>query len=205
MKENKVSKKALLIKTVFGLYCLATDAFILRNVYLHLGMNTMNDFLTHTVYLCLGTNLGEKKTNLNVAIDWINLWCGSVKHASGIYKSAAWGYESMNEFYNQCLEIKTELNPELLLEKLLLIENNMGRDRISDSYIDRIIDIDILLYEDLLMVTDKLILPHPRMAARRFVLAPMVDLAPDLLHPVLGKTMERLLKECMDEGIVERV
>jgi 2-amino-4-hydroxy-6-hydroxymethyldihydropteridine diphosphokinase len=159
----------------------------------------MKSFL-HTIYLCLGTNLGNKGINLDLAIEHISEHCGTVIGKSGVYSSTAWGYESENEFYNQCLKIETHLTPDQLIDTLLSIEEEMGRTRGSSGYTDRKMDIDVLFYDSIVINTAKLILPHPRIAGRRFVLAPMAELAPDFIHPLLELSMKKLLKVCTDKG-----
>jgi len=159
----------------------------------------------HTVFLCLGTNLGDKQSNLDLAIAHIVKHCGEVKGQSGVYKSEAWGYESENDFYNQCLKIETHFTPDQLIDILLSIERDMGRPGASTTYADRMMDIDVLFFDDMDIQTGRLVVPHPRIAERRFVLAPMTELAPDLVHPVIKKSMRVLLEECEDEGEVRKI
>jgi len=156
----------------------------------------------HTVYLCLGTNLGDKAANLTRAIEHISECCGVVCRRSGIYLSSAWGYKSENEFYNQCLKIETNFEADELIDRLFSIEEDMGRVRESSDYKDRLMDIDILFFDDLVMETYKLIVPHPRIGDRRFVLVPMKELAPDHIHPLIEKTISELLEECKDKSVV---
>ena len=164
----------------------------------------MKSFL-HTIYLCLGTNLGDKQFNLNQAMEYISKNCGAVIEKSGVYTSTAWGYESENVFYNQCLKIETQLAPDQLIDTLLSIEKDMGRTRESSGYTDRMMDIDVLFYDSMRINTDKLIVPHPRIEERRFVLAPMAELAPDFIHPLLNQSMKVLLEECTDKGTARRI
>lgn len=159
----------------------------------------------HRVYLCLGTNLGDRSANLEQAIERIKESCGAVCGQSSVWASSAWGYQSENEFYNQCLEIETRYAAHELIDKLLCIENEMGRIRDSISYKDRLMDIDILFFDDLVVQSKKLILPHPRIAERRFVLAPMKELAPDYIHPVIERSISVLLEECRDKGVVMKM
>lgn len=159
----------------------------------------------HSVYLCLGTNLGDKQKNLGTASDLISNSCGNIVKCSGIYLSSPWGYDSSNEFYNQCLKLETELAPEELLEKVLEIELVMGRERKGMKYSDRIIDIDILFYDSSAYVSGRLVIPHPRMAERLFVLKPMMELDPELKHPVLQETLKVLLEKCTDDPGVRRL
>ncbi len=163
----------------------------------------MKSFL-HTIYLSLGTNLGNKQINLNLAIELISKRCGALIGKSGVYISSAWGYESENEFYNQCLKIETQLTPDQLIDTLISIEEDLGRTRGSSGYADRMIDIDVLFYDDFVLQTARLVIPHPRMLERLFVLAPMAELAPDFIHPLRELSMKVLLKECTDTGIARR-
>lgn len=165
----------------------------------------MTKSILHTVYLCLGTNLGDKQSNLDLAIAHITDQCGEVKRESAVYKSPAWGYESKNEYFNQCLKIETHLTPNQLIDIMLLIEREMGRPDASITYADRMIDIDVLFFDDMVINKDKLVVPHARIAERRFVLAPMTELAPGLIHPLLGKTVKVLLDDCKDKGNVVRI
>ena len=113
-------------------------------------------------YLSLGTNLGNKTENLQNAIEGIAEKVGNIRKISGVYKTASWGFES-EDFYNCCVEVSTYHAPEKLLSILLQIESNLGRSRIdSDTYLDRNIDIDILLFEDEIIFSKTLTVPHPK-------------------------------------------
>ena len=156
------------------------------------------------VYLLLGSNLGDKVALLAAARERIGESCGRVTAASPLYESEPWGFEADSWFVNQALELNTAINPYLLLLMLLNIERDLGRQRngIKKGYASRHIDIDMLYYDDLVANTDDLILPHPRLQERRFVLLPLCDIAPELVHPVLGLTQRELLERCPDESIV---
>jgi 2-amino-4-hydroxy-6-hydroxymethyldihydropteridine diphosphokinase len=149
------------------------------------------------VYLLTGGNLGDREKNLQQAADHINATCGQIVRSSSFYETAAWGKTDQPAFLNQALELHTRLRPEALMEQLLDIESAMGRKR-TEKMGPRIIDIDMLLYEDKIMDTSLLKLPHPALPQRRFALAPLADIAPGIVHPVLGKTISRLLQECSD-------
>ncbi len=159
----------------------------------------------HTVYLCLGTNLGDKKENLGRALKLIGNGCGTVIRVSGIYVSGSWGYESNNDFYNQCLELETGFGPEELLKLLLEIEQMMGRARKGMGYADRVIDIDILFYNSLVLEIDHLHIPHPRIPERMFVLKPMMELDPEFVHPLLQDTISVLAEKCKDSSEVKKL
>jgi 2-amino-4-hydroxy-6-hydroxymethyldihydropteridine diphosphokinase len=148
----------------------------------------------HTITLLLGTNLGEKENNLVAAIILIETSIGRVFKKSAIYESTPWGFQSNNNFLNQAIQVMSELSPAELLKTCKSIEQKMGREN-SDPmiYADRIIDIDILFYDDLVLNTNDLTIPHPRLHERKFALIPLCDIMPDYLHPILKKTLKNLL------------
>ena len=149
-------------------------------------------------YLSLGTNLGNKTENLQNAIEGIAEKVGNIRKISGVYKTASWGFES-EDFYNCCVEVSTYHAPEKLLSILLQIESNLGRSRIdSDTYLDRNIDIDILLFEDEIIFSKTLTVPHPKMLLRKFVLVPLVEIAPTFFHPIERKQLTFCLQSCED-------
>lgn len=127
--------------------------------------------------------------------------CGVVVMHSPVYETAAWGVTDQPDFLNQVLMVRTELEPEVLLDTVLGIERSLGRERIQ-RWGSRLIDIDILYYGQTVLNTPRLALPHPWLHRRRFVLVPLVDLAPDFVHPILGKTNAELLATLPDEGEV---
>jgi len=149
-------------------------------------------------YLSLGTNLGNKTENLQNAIEGIAEKVGNIRKISGVYKTASWGFES-EDFYNCCVEVSTYHAPEKLLSILLQIESNLGRSRIdSDTYLDRNIDIDILLFEDEIIFSKTLTVPHPKMLLRKFVLVPLAEIAPTFFHPIERKQLTFCLQSCED-------
>lgn len=146
-----------------------------------------------TAYIGLGTNIGDKRRNLITAAALLAERAGDVLALSGFYESEPWGFHSDNMFLNAALRMETDLSPEELLLTTEAIEKDMGRTMKSDgTYHDRIIDIDILLYDDLTLQTPKLTLPHPHMHERQFVLEPLTEIAPNVVHPVLRQTIARL-------------
>lgn len=148
------------------------------------------------VYLGLGTNLGEKERNLNEAMLHINTETGQVIRQSSFYHSLPWGYASVNHFLNAVILINTHFTPEELLAELKTIERKMGRKaKTDDKYTDRIIDIDILLYENRIITAPGLVIPHPHIPLRDFVLIPFAEIAPEIIHPALGKTILELKEE----------
>ncbi len=145
-------------------------------------------------YLSLGSNLGDKKQNLEKSIQLIAEAVGTVSAISSIYETEPWGYESPNSYFNMVIRIETNLSPTQLLSETQDIEKKMGRIKKTSgtSYQDRIIDIDLILYGDLILNTPKLTLPHPRFHERRFVMEPLNEIAPDLVHPVSQKMIKDL-------------
>ena len=152
------------------------------------------------VYVGLGTNLGDKEQNLRDAVQKIEEQIGKVVSLSAFYVTAPWGFVSENSFLNAAACVETDLLPLDVLRETQLIERELGRTKksVNGVYSDRLIDIDLLLYEDLVLsVTSpsgaELNLPHPLMTERDFVMKPLAEIAPDLVHPVLGKTMRELI------------
>jgi len=141
----------------------------------------MSSQKNHTVYLALGTNLGKKNQNLLIAISLIAERIGILSAISSVYETAPWGFESNNSFLNQVVKVETDLLPLDLLKKTQELEKEMGRTQKSNnSYQDRIIDIDIILYDDLSFESKELTLPHPLYKKRDFVLKPLIEIAPHL-------------------------
>ena len=151
-----------------------------------------------TAFLSLGSNLGDRLANLKVAVEKIEESDKiEVKEVSPVYETQPLGYEGQGWFLNLVAEVQTSLEPSVLLERLLSIEDRMGRIR-EKKWGPRNIDLDILLYDDRTVCSERLTIPHPRMHERRFVLAPLAQIAPDLLHPRLKKSVEELLVCCRD-------
>ena len=148
-----------------------------------------------TTYLSLGSNVGDRTDNLKNVINSIENLVGKVNKISKFYENPAIGFDGDN-FVNICIELVTHLSPNELLNSLLNIENEYGRKRLkSGEYSSRIIDIDIIFYENLSVNQNGLVIPHPRMHSRHFVLIPMCDLNPDFIHPVLGLKISQLLDQ----------
>ena len=146
------------------------------------------------VYLGLGTNLGEKERNLHDAVIALGSEVGNVLRLSSFHASRPWGFKSENNFLNAVMLIETNLSPFELLNITQDIEKNLGRIKKSDvNYTDRIIDIDILLYDNLIIDQPKLKIPHPLLTERDFVLIPLAEIAPDLIHPLLKKKIIELV------------
>ena len=157
----------------------------------------------NTAYLLIGGNLGNRYAYLQEAVQNIQQFCGNIVHSSAIYETAAWGKTDQPSFYNRALAVETELSPEQLMQKLLDIETAMGRKR-SEKMGPRIIDLDILLIDGLVISSTLLQLPHPALPMRRFALLPLAEIAPDLVHPLLKKTINELLTDCTDELDVQK-
>lgn len=150
-------------------------------------------------YISLGSNKGDKFKNLQDAIDGIHLKVGGVKLISRVYKSPAFGFIG-DDFLNTCLIVETRLDPEKLMQELLVIEKGLGRTRHKKKgYQSRLIDLDIIFFEDEIINTKTLKLPHPEMHKRKFVLKPLFDIASKLKHPKLDKDISILLEECEDK------
>ena len=147
-------------------------------------------------YLLLGSNLSDPATQLAKAKKYLAIE-GEILKESRLYQTAAWGNTDQPDFLNQVIIINTKLDALVLLKKILEIENKMGRRRTIKNA-PRIIDIDILFYNDEIIQEQELIVPHPAIVQRRFVLVPLAELDPAFIHPVLNKTISRLLSECRD-------
>lgn len=151
----------------------------------------------------MGSNIGDRKQNISIASGNINDTIGRIISRSSFYETEPWGFNDENFFLNQSIIIKTTLTPETILKELMTIEEMMGRTRKEKRYASRIIDLDILFYDDMIIETPQLIIPHPLLHKRRFVLKPLAEIAPEMIHPVFKKTIHHLLAECDDKMKVE--
>lgn len=160
--------------------------------------------IVRTTYLSLGSNTGNRLETLQNALNCISERIGHVKKVSPVYQTKSWGFNS-GDFLNACLEVATNLTPETLIETILDIENNLGRKRKdSSNYEDRTIDIDILLFEDEIIFYNNLKVPHPKMLDRKFVLVPLAEIAPNVIHPIVKKNIQTCLLQCDDTGTIEK-
>jgi len=162
---------------------------------------------SNTAYILLGGNLLDVKHTFELAILEITRKIGRVSQQSPLYKSEAWGFESDHDFLNQVIELKTNLSAQNLLVSVLEIEQHLGRIRHPESvgFSSRIIDIDILYYNDEVLKSNHLVVPHYAMHERLFTLLPLNDIIPNYIHPVLKKTNAELLDLCTDKNIPVKI
>ena len=157
--------------------------------------------MDHTIYLSLGTNLGNRLANLETAIQYLESRFNSLKRSS-IYETPPWGFKEQPPFRNMVVVVQSNYSPRKVLKIIKSIEKKMGR-KTSFRYGPRLIDIDILLYDQIIFKSEWLIIPHPRIADRAFVLVPLAEIAPDLVHPELEENIQELLKY-FDTGCIKR-
>ena len=158
----------------------------------------------NSTYLLLGSNMGNSTELLSNAIEQIENKIGPLLLQSNLYATAAWGNTSQPDFLNQVIKVATNLEAAKTLEKILSIEKKMGRLRTIKNA-PRIIDIDILFFNNEIINRSDLIVPHPEIQNRRFVLTPLHEIAPQMIHPVLNKTIEQLLSQCPDQLAVKKI
>ena len=159
---------------------------------------------SESVFVLLGSNLGDRELLVNQASKMIGERCGKIVAKSRLYESEPWGFKSEHWFLNQVVKIETALSPDDLMKELLEIEKELGRDRSvpHEGYVSRPMDLDILYFGNEIIDTQMITAPHPRLHERRFTLLPLCDIAPDYVHPVMKKTNLQLLDECQDVGKV---
>jgi len=156
-------------------------------------------------YLSLGTNQGNKLENLQKAINLIDDRVGGIQKISSVYQTPSWGFEGEN-FFNICIKVSTYQQPEVLLSSLLEIEQELGRLRSSEKgYQNRKIDIDILLFDDEIIFSKLLIVPHPKMLDRKFVLIPLAEIAPNELHPIKKTQLSVCAQNCNDASEISMI
>lgn len=158
----------------------------------------------NTAFLLTGGNLDDRFNNLQNGLELIEHNCGIISNRSSVYKTAAWGFTAQPDFYNQALELHTSFSPEALMQTLLSIEEQMGRKR-DIKMGPRRIDIDILLMDDIILTSPFVTIPHPLLAERRFALTPLAEIAADIVHPIMHKTIKTLLAECKDNLPVYKI
>lgn len=157
----------------------------------------------NNIYLLLGSNIGDSKRQLTNAIKHIQQQIGKVSRQSNLYVTAAWGKTDQPDFLNQVIVVKTALSPAKTISTILSIEKEMGRVR-TEKNAPRIIDIDILFFNKDIIKEQHLIVPHPEIQNRRFVLVPMNELSPNFKHPVFQQSIHHLLKNCKDRLDVKK-
>jgi 2-amino-4-hydroxy-6-hydroxymethyldihydropteridine diphosphokinase len=157
----------------------------------------------NTAYILLGTNLGDKITNIKTACGLIDLEAGKVVKSSGLYETSPWGNTDQSYFINQVIALETIHEAEKLLEILLEIEKKMGRVRML-KWGERIIDLDILYFNNSILSSERLTIPHPELHRRRFTLVPLCEIAAGYVHPMLQLTNQVLLDGCEDRGAVTK-
>lgn len=147
------------------------------------------------VFLSLGSNLNDRQANLETAILELSKRAGRLMSRSEILEYEAWGYDSNNNFLNMAIAMESILSPQELLDLIIDIESTMGRTNTKGGYSDRPIDIDIIFFDDLVFQSPDLTIPHPLMQNREFVLKPLSEIASEIVHPVLGQSVGRLLAD----------
>jgi len=158
------------------------------------------------VYLALGGNVGNVSATFDVAIEAIKTKIGQIRAASSRYRTAPWGNKNQDDFLNMVLAAVTILQPQAVLATIMEIEKAMGRNRDqANRNAPRTIDIDILFYGQQIIESDQLAVPHPRLHLRNFVLTPLVEIAPALIHPGLHKTMNELFAARSDRSLVQKI
>lgn len=156
------------------------------------------------VFILLGGNVGDKSKIFNLTISHIANQIGPIAQISSIYATESWGFKS-DLFWNQLLIVETQHGPFEVLERTQSIEKELGRTKKGGNYENRTIDLDILYYDDLILSTPGLIIPHPQIARRKFALAPLDEIAPDKIDPVLSLTIHEMLARCEDSLTVEKI
>jgi len=161
--------------------------------------------MQNTVYLALGSNLGNREKYIQRAIVKIKALIGIIENQAPIYESEPWGFDNNNWFLNTVIKVKTKLSASDVLSKCKKIESELGRtgNNKKPGYSSRTIDIDILFFNKEIINTADLVIPHPYIQSRNFVLFPLNDLAANFFHPVLKKTIQELKKNCPDNGFIK--
>ena len=157
------------------------------------------------IFLGIGTNMGNREANLREAVTRIGISIGEIKKISSVYETEPWGFKAENNFLNMVVEVVTSHTPSGVLGAILMIEAQLGRIRIEKQYSSRVIDIDILFFDDLIMDEITLKIPHPYLHERKFVLFPLNEIAADFIHPVLKQSVGSLLKSCEDLSEVRKI
>ncbi len=160
--------------------------------------------MANIAYLLLGTNLGDKAQNLHKATQLLSGQAGQIIKSSAIYETLPWGVSNQPPYWNQVLQLQTQLSPQDVLTVIHTIEKELGRER-RIRWESRLIDIDIIYFNNLVLETESLTIPHPQLANRRFVLVPLTEIAPDFVHPLLQLSNQQLLDACPDNLLVTKL
>ena len=162
----------------------------------------INDFtsieIMNIAFLSIGGNINDRLQNLKLCLELVKMNCGSIENKSNIYESKAWGVNSKNKYLNQTIKLLTPLSPKELLNSIQSIELKMGRQRTENQYSDRIIDIDILAFNNQIIDEVDLKVPHPRLHLRKFVLVPLIEIEPNWEHPISLHKISKLMSLCKD-------
>jgi 2-amino-4-hydroxy-6-hydroxymethyldihydropteridine diphosphokinase len=159
--------------------------------------------MTNTIYLLLGSNLDDRQAVMKDAKELVNSLIGTVTQESAIYESEPWGFNSEHRFLNQVIIVETLKSPSGILDDIREIETRLGRKRNpGEGYVSRIIDIDILFFNDEIISEEKLVIPHPKIPERMFTLIPLSELNSSMVHPGNKKTVEEMISECTDRLLV---
>lgn len=151
------------------------------------------------LFLLLGSNLGDRYHFINEAVKKIEVLIGDIVDSSSLYETEPWGFKSKNWFLNRVVVVQTNLDPESILKVTQNIELSLNRSRIPGLMTSRTIDIDLLFYGEQVVHSADLTIPHPAIQDRLFTLVPLMEVAPDFVHPVLQKPLKQLVKECQDQ------
>lgn len=156
------------------------------------------------VYLGIGSNIGDSKMHLQNCVEALNLNIGNVSHVSSVYETKAWGNQNQANFFNQVVQISTDILPFELLKKIKELEIVLGRTK-TEKWGPRVVDIDILLFSNFHFTAANLQIPHTFLQERRFVLVPLLEINPALIHPILMKNVGKLLEECKDSAWIKKL
>ena len=156
------------------------------------------------VYLGIGSNIGDSKMHLKNCVEALNLNIGKVSHVSSVYETKAWGNQNQANFFNQVVQISTDILPFELLKKIKELEIVLGRTK-TEKWGPRVVDIDILLFSNFHFTAANLQIPHAFLQERRFVLVPLLEINPALIHPILMKNVGKLLEECEDSAWIKKL
>lgn len=161
--------------------------------------------VSRTLFLCIGGNLGEREANLEETLMFLEFNFGDVVSVSSVYESEPWGMTDAPPFLNQVVCVQSDLTNEELLTEIAELEEFYGRERSDEGYLSREMDVDIIFIGQEVIESEELIVPHPRMYLRKFVLMPLAEIAPDFMHPVFNKTITELLAGCADDSSVKKL